>query len=241
MYRVLIVEDDPMVSMINEQYVRKNKEFAVVSSLRNGKDALAFLEKNRVDLIILDVFMPYLDGIETLKKIREQKIDSEVIMVTAANDAQTLEETMHLGVLDYLVKPFAFERLQVALEKFKMQKNALKENQVFDQKSIDRLLSNSGFSGNRAGIRREGEKNYPKGIQEATLKRFSEYFGENSGWNSTDTISERLSVSIVTARHYLNYLVSQNQIEEDVNYDTGGRPCMLYRRILPNPKTADIR
>ncbi len=109
-----------------------------------------------------------------------------------------------------------------------MQKNALKENQVFDQKSIDRLLSNSGLSEN---------KNYPKGIQKATLKRFSEYFNENSGWNSADTISERLSVSIVTARHYLNYLARQNQIEEDVNYDTGGRPCMLYRRILPNPET----
>lgn len=224
MYKVLIVEDDPMVLMINEQYVRKDKDFSVVKTCSNGQEALDFLCENKVDLIILDVFMPYLNGIETLKQIRERKIPSEVIMVTAANDSQSLEETIHLGVLDYLVKPFAFERLQVALEKFKVQKNALKENSVFDQKSIDKLLSNSG-------IKKESEKIYPKGIQEATLKRFTEYFAENPNWNSTDKISEKLSVSIVTARHYLNYLSEQKQIVEDVNYDTGGRPCMMYKRI----------
>ena len=57
-YKVLIVEDDPMVSMINEQYVNRNKAFAVVGKCKDGKSALDFLEKNEVDLIVLDVFMP---------------------------------------------------------------------------------------------------------------------------------------------------------------------------------------
>ena len=103
--------------MINEQYVGKNPDFTVAGSCRNGKDALDFLASNKVDLVVLDVFMPYMDGIETLKKIREQNFSAEVIMVTAANDTSTLEQTMNLGVVDYLIKPFALERFQIALVK----------------------------------------------------------------------------------------------------------------------------
>lgn len=219
-YKVLIVEDDPMVSMINEQYVRKDKDFVVVKSFRNGQSALEFLEKNEINLVILDVFMPYLDGIETLKKIREKKFDLEVIMVTAANDTKTLEETMHLGVLDYLIKPFAFERLQIALEKFKAKKLALNEKTVLDQSSIDKLMNSY----------RKEAKIYPKGIQETTLKRILEFFDKNSDWTTTDFIAENLNVSIVTVRHYLSYLVTENKIKEDINYLTGGRPCMLYKK-----------
>lgn len=219
-YKVLIVEDDPMVSMINEQYVRKDKDFIVVNSFRNGQLAIEFLEKNQINLVILDVFMPYMDGIETLKKIREKKFDVEVIMVTAANDTKTLEETMHLGVLDYLIKPFAFERLQIALEKFKAKKSALNEKTVLDQSSIDKLMNSY----------KKEAKTYPKGIQETTLKRILEFFDNNSDWNTTDSIAENLNISIVTARHYLSYLVKENKIKEDINYSTGGRPCMLYRK-----------
>ena len=72
MYNVLIVEDDPMVAMINEQYVCRNKNFHVVKTCRNGQEAIDFLEAGaQIDLIIMDVFMPYMNGIETLKKIRQ--------------------------------------------------------------------------------------------------------------------------------------------------------------------------
>jgi len=63
----LIVEDDPMVAMINEQYVRKNKQFKVCASCRNGQEALDFLEENSADLIIMDVYMPIMDGVETCR------------------------------------------------------------------------------------------------------------------------------------------------------------------------------
>ena len=118
MYKVLIVEDDPMVAMINEQYVRRNKQFCVVGVCKDGKSALEYLKENTVDLIVLDVFMPHMDGFETLQQIRKNKISAEVIMVTAANDRESLEEALHLGIIDYLVKPFTFERFQMALEKY---------------------------------------------------------------------------------------------------------------------------
>ena len=70
MYRVLIVEDDPMVSMINEQYIKRNKNFEIVGKCSDGSSALEFLEHNEVDLLVLDVYMPHMDGFETLRRIR---------------------------------------------------------------------------------------------------------------------------------------------------------------------------
>ena len=230
-YKVLIVEDDPMVAMINEQYVCKNSKFKVAGSCRNGQEALDFLESNQVDLIVLDVFMPYMDGIETLKKIREKKFSAEVIMVTAANDSSTIEETMHLGVIDYLIKPFAYDRFQVALEKFVSKYTALKENTVLDQSSIDSMISN----GNNSFIAAGGEKAeepecLPKGIQKKTLLMIQDYWKKESGWQTVDMVSEKLGISIVTARHYLTYLEEKGQIVSDINYETGGRPSVLYKR-----------
>ncbi|MCI6186976.1 MAG: response regulator [Spirochaetia bacterium] len=92
-----------------------------------GVEALDFLRKNLVDLVLLDVYMPLMNEREVLEEIRNSKIETEVIMVTAANDTSTLEETVHLGVVDYLIKRFSFERFQNALEKFTAQHQAFKE------------------------------------------------------------------------------------------------------------------
>lgn len=228
MYKVLIVEDDPMVAMINEQYVCRNKNFCVQKTCRNGQEALEYLEgaagDNAIDLVIMDVFMPYLNGIETLKKIREKKLDCEVIMVTAANDPATLEEAMHLGVIDFLIKPFAYERFQVALEKFIANEQAFREaNQTIDQSYVDSLISSSAPHLNQFG-------ELPKGIQKKTLDLLTEYLKEKKGWVSGDEISEEVGLSSVTVRHYMGYLIETKAVHGEINYETGGRPSMLYRK-----------
>ena len=232
-YKVLIVEDDPMVAMINSQFVAKVDGFEVAGMCRNGQEALDYLIDNRVDLILLDVFMPVMNGTETLKKIREQKIDVEVIMVTAADDTATIEETVHLGVHDYLIKPFTFERFKISLEKFVTKKALLKDTQKMNQTDIDNLMLNS--TGRQAvGIQTAADnnipENLPKGIQRKTLDNILSYFESNSGWCSTDIIADALGISIVTVRNYMNYLVRTKEITEDINYSTGGRPSMLYKK-----------
>ena len=221
MYKVLIVEDDPMVAMINEQYVGRNPDFKVVGSCRNGQEALDFLKKETVDLVILDVYMPYMDGVQTLKQIRENKIKCEVIMVTAANDTETLEDTMHLGVIDFLIKPFAYERFQVSLTKFCSKLKALKSATVLNQSSVDYIIANSSGA---------NEKDYTKGIQEKTLSVILEYLENNSGWQNGDTIASNVNLSSVTIRHYMNFLVKKGQVAEKINYETGGRTSMLYKK-----------
>ena len=90
MYKVLIVEDDPMVAMINEQFVSRHKDFTVVDKCSEGESALQFLEKNEVDLVIMDVYMPIMDGFEALRQIRKKQLEVDVIMVTAANETEAL-------------------------------------------------------------------------------------------------------------------------------------------------------
>ena len=121
------MEDDPMVAMINEQYIGKNKNFRVIKKCKDGKEALDFLQDQEADLLIMDVYMPHMDGFETLRQIRKRQISVDVIMVTAANDRESLEEALHLGIIDYLVKPFTYDRFRMALEKFIAQTGALKQ------------------------------------------------------------------------------------------------------------------
>lgn len=223
MYKVLIVEDDPMVAMINEQYIRRNKNFCVVGKCKDGKSALDFLEHQEVNLVIMDVFMPYMDGFETLRQIRERKISVEAIMVTAANDRDSLEEALHLGIVDYLVKPFTFDRFQVALEKFIAQRNVMKDLETLNQKNIDFIMERA---------RKKNEAVYPKGIQERTMQVILEYLKEKQEhWLTGDEIAEHVGLTGVTVRRYMNYLAESGKVMGQMNYETGGRPCMIYRIV----------
>nr|MCR4579000.1 HTH domain-containing protein [Treponema sp.] len=146
-----------------------------------------------------------------------------------ANDSATLEETMHLGVLDFLIKPFAYERFQVALEKFAAKAQAMKSSpSVIDQSYIDSLIS---ASPNTSLASPASAAELPKGIQQKTLDLISAYLKNNPGWVSGDKIAEEVGLSLVTIRHYMAYLVEEKKARADINYSTGGRPSMLYSSL----------
>lgn len=221
MYSVLIVDDDPMVAMINEQYVSRHKDFYVAAKCSDGKSALEYLSENDVDLILLDVFMPYMDGFETLRRIREQKINSDVIMVTAANERDSLRDSIQLGVVDYLVKPFTFERFKLALDKFIVQNDALKLLNTVNQKSVDSLFTRSC---------KVSTEPYPKGIQKKTLSLIKEKL-HNNEWLTGEEIAEKTGLTTVTVRRYMTYLSEVGIAESEMNYETGGRPSVIYRLV----------
>ena len=220
MYKVLIVEDDPMVTMINEQFVSRHKDFTVIRTCGDGKSALEYLENNHVDLLIMDVFMPYMDGFEALRQIRKKQIPVDVIMVTAANEKEQLKEGLHLGVVDYLVKPFTFERFKMALDKFAAQAETLSEWDEVNQKNIDFLIDRS---------RKKPEELHPKGIQEKTLQTITEYLKTHHTWLTGEEIAQEVGLTGVTVRRYMTYLSQTGMVLADMNYSTGGRPCTLYR------------
>ena len=221
MYNVLIGEDDPMVAMINEQFVSRHKDFTVVEKCGDGESALEFLEENKVDLVIMDVYMPVMDGFETLRQIRKRQIEVDVIMVTAANETESLKQGLHLGVVDYLVKPFTFERFKMALDKYLAQVDALKDLEKVNQKNIDNLIDKS---------RKTVDELHPKGIQEKTMQMILDYMKENTNkWLTGDEIAEKVGLTGVTVRRYMSHLTETGMVIGDMNYETGGRPCMIYK------------
>ena len=221
MYEVLIVEDDPMVSMINKQYVNQNPHFHVCSVCNNGLSAMEYLQKNVVHLIILDQYMPHTDGLTLLRQIGEKGIPVSVIMVTAANDSETIEEALRLGIIDYLVKPFSNNRFQQALKTFLSRQDAFHDLATFNQQSLDALIG---------GAYPKTNDELPKGIQNQTLETICDFLENNPSVELTgEEIADEIGLSRVTVRRYMNYLLEKGQIIGNMNYETGGRPCMLYR------------
>ena len=220
MYNVLIVEDDPMVAMINEQYVNRHKDFKVVGKCKDGELALSFIQENPVDLIILDVFMPRMNGFETLRELRKEHKSVDVIMVTAANDRESLEEALHLGIVDYLVKPFTFDRFKIALDKFISQKKLLQDFDTLNQSNIDFIIDKT---------KKTSQEVFPKGIQDRTLQAILSCLKNNRSKEITsDFISEQTGLTAVTVRRYMSYLEENGTVIGELNYETGGRPCMYY-------------
>lgn len=219
MYKVIIVEDDPMVAMINRHYVEHDKRFSVVQCFRSGDEALTYLQQNPVDLVILDVYMPGMDGLSLLKKIRIDEINTDIIMVTASNDKKTLDSILHFGVIDYLVKPFVQERFQQALDKYIEFIKSRENISVLDQKNIDDILcSQHDYS----------DEDIPKGIQTRTLNKVKEYLKVNNAGVTAEQVADKLNVSRVTIRKYMKYLLKTGEISETLDYETGGRPCLIY-------------
>ena len=115
MYQVIIVEDDPMVAEIDKQYVEHNNKMTIAGVFQNGQDALEFARNNPVDLIMLDYYMPVMDGRTFLVKLRAEGILADVIMVTAASEARHVSELYSYGVSDYLIKPFDLDELSARI------------------------------------------------------------------------------------------------------------------------------
>ena len=144
MYKVIIIEDDPMVASINKQYVELTSSFHVEATFKNGILALQYLQNCTVDLIILDYYTPQMNGDEFIDQLHAAGMTPAIIMVTSANDAETVRRLISRGVTDYLVKPFEYDRFKAALERFAKRQEELKTSASasdLGQAEIDRLFS----------------------------------------------------------------------------------------------------
>lgn len=223
MIKVLIVEDDPMVAHINKKYTESVAGFSVTNICSNGKEALEIINNTTIDLIILDLYMPKLDGIGFLRKIRNCCISTDIIMVTAADDVNKLNEVLKLGAIDYLIKPFEYERFKEALNKFKVRHNILSSRSVIKQEDIDKITNQNIYNMN---------EDTQKGINDGTLKRlkaFLKYY--NKECFTCEEIAEDMKLSRVTIRRYLEHMTSSGELRKDIEYGEIGRPKTIYRFI----------
>ncbi len=223
MIRVLIVEDDPMVAEFNKRYLKEMKGFSLSGIVHTVKDAKEFLERNQVNLILLDVYMPGTNGLELLHFIRKQSMAVDVILITAAADTEKIQTALRLGAVDYLIKPFEFERFNQALLQYKEKYAFFEKNQVFKQEDLDDRFFHSEQ-------RRTGEQidELPKGLTSSTLQIILNVIkAKESSLFSTDDIAESTYISRVSVRKYLKYLTQLGVLEESLTYGIG-RPVYFY-------------
>ena len=213
-----------MVAAIDRQYVESDSRFQVLHVLKSGQEALGVLEQCRPDLIILDYYTPAMDGMEFVDRLHARGQYPSIIMVTSANDREIVQGLLSRGVLDYLVKPFAFARFRQALDKFIQLKTTLPDNQdSLDQQAIDRLLR-------RTERPEAGGVQMSKGLNAATLERVRGFLSANRGQALTsEEIAEQVHLSRITIRRYVNYMVETGELTSSIDYQTGGRPSIRYR------------
>ena len=125
---VLLVDDEaPFVETMTKRLTKRKLE---VKTASNGPEALTVLDKHpAVEVVILDVKMPGMDGVETLKEIKKRHPLVEVIMLTGHATVETAIEGMKLGALDYLMKPCEMDLLMAKVEEAAAKKRA-QENKI---------------------------------------------------------------------------------------------------------------
>ena len=218
---VLIVEDDPMVAAIHRQFIGAVPGFIVAGVVSSGKDALEFLQQHPVRLVILDVFLPGMDGVATLQKIREMNRTVGVIVVSASRDTNTINAVLKAGAFDYVIKPFVFERIQTSLRSFQQLENRLNRGaDQIDQKELDRLL--------QVQQKETSTNDLPKGLNPQTLQQVKNLLGHAASPLSSVETAQALKISRITARRYLEYLVAAGEATLELEYQKVGRPTNRY-------------
>ncbi|MED4923195.1 response regulator [Anoxybacillus geothermalis] len=222
MYRVLLIEDDPMVQEVNRQMIEQVDGFTVVGLAGNGEEGLRLIDELHPDLAVIDIYMPQLDGLETLKEIRARGHEVDILAITAASDIETVRRVLQNGAFDYIVKPFKVERLRQALENYRTFRQSLAEKQSLTQAELDALRQTTEHTVKPAA-------ELPKGLNEVTLEKVIAYLRQHRFPVSAEEVAEGVGIARVTARRYLEYLEKTGQVILDVQYGGVGRPVNRYQ------------
>lgn len=219
MINVLIVEDDPMVAALNKKYLEIIPGFRLVNIVNNGEAALEIIRTESISLIFLDLFMPKMNGLELLKAIRNDNPDIDVIMVTADKSAESIQTALRLGAIDYIVKPFTFERLQTSLALYIERHRLLSGAKEIEQQDLDNALFSQ---------KNEKNKGLPKGIDAETLSKVIAVIEKHPSEFTISDLVPEISLSRISLKKYIDYLESSGQLNSHLVYSSVGRPARTY-------------
>lgn len=223
MWKVLVVEDDPMLAQIHKDYIEGQDEFECVGIAKDASSATKAIEKHNPDLIFLDVYLHEMTGIEFLVDLRKAGNEVDVILITASREFEKIEKAFHYGAIDYLIKPFAFERLQKSLEVFIQRKVISKSCSEIDQSKVDDFFVGQMHE-------EEAVMDLPKGLSERTLTRVKSVLECTGELATIEELAAKADISKVAMRKYLLYLEEVGEVEVEMSYGTRGRPSYLYRK-----------
>ncbi|MEV5891483.1 response regulator [Nonomuraea fuscirosea] len=216
---VLVVEDEEITAEANRIYVERVPGFEVAGVVRSGGEALRFLRGRPVDLVLLDLYLPDMHGLEVCRAVRAGGLMCDVIAVTSARDLAMVRSAVSLGISQYLLKPFTYATLAEKLTRYaRFKQEAGGGATAVGQGDVDRVLGTL-----------RGSSELPKGMARDTLDSVVARLREHPGGAGAQAVADAVGVSRVTARRYLEYLVELGVAVRIPQYGGVGRPELLYR------------
>jgi response regulator of citrate/malate metabolism len=218
--RVLVVEDDPVAADAHVLYVERVPGFVAVGKARTGAEARRALERTPVDLLLLDLHLPDVHGLQLARTLRAAGHLADVIAVTSARDLAVVREGVSLGVVQYVLKPFTFATLRDRLMRYALFHAAVGE--AGGQEDVDRAL---------AVLRAPSPPALPKGLSAPTLERVTGALRTAPDGLTAAQLAEAVGISRITARRYLEHLVHTGRAARPPLYGQVGRPELVYRWV----------
>lgn len=226
--KVLIVDDDFMVAKLHSRYVSAMDGFVVAGVAHSGAEALRAAESLRPDLVLLDVYLPDMDGIEVLRTLRaaEERDPArtavDALFITAARDAEVVRAALRAGALHYLIKPFNQAALQEQLRHVAALRTRLDDLDEARQEDVDQIF----------GARPPGSRELPKGLAAHTADLVEQTLRAHpDGLSATECAQEAGSLSRVSARRYLEFFAGTGRARVSLRYGGTGRPERRYRWV----------
>ncbi|MEV7795076.1 response regulator [Streptomyces sp. NPDC087512] len=219
---VLVVDDDFMVARVHRAFVERVEPFRVVGVAGTGEQALAAVDELRPDLVLLDLYLPDLFGLDVIPRLRAAGHDCDVMVISAARESDAVRGAVRHGVVDYLLKPFDFEDLRSRLERYAVQRGRLLGTVVRSQADVDRVLAGAAAPAVPVPA-------LPKGMSVETAELVERTLREAEGTLSASECAALTGVSRVSARRYLEYFHTVGSADVSLRYGVAGRPERRYR------------
>jgi len=225
----MILEDDPMVREINSKFLERLSDFRLAKAASSIAEAREFMCNNKLDLVLLDIYLPKENGIDFLKWLRKEEMETDVILITADKTSGMIQEAFRYGAVDYLIKPFTFERFKESLINYKERFFSIKNLDTIEQKILDKYIFKN-ISGNE---KEDSDNDLEKGINKYTYKIiWSEMAKRTDEYATSEEVSEMSGVARVTVRKYLDFMEREGKVEKIIEYGKIGRPQHKYKLML---------
>ncbi len=223
MLDVLVVDDDFMVARAHERVVGQVADYRVVGVAHTGAEALALIAALRPRLVLLDIYLPDMTGLDVIRQARSSGNDVDFIVLSAAREAETISAALQGGIASYLLKPFKVEQLSSRLTGYAERRRLLGRPGDLSQNDLDLALGTSRTASAPLAL--------PKGLSKETSLLVARSLSDSAPDVAASECAEALGLSRVVARKYLEHFVLTGQATVTLRYGQTGRPQRRYASL----------
>lgn len=225
MIGTLVVDDDYRVSRIHSAYVARVEGFEVIAEAHTLAEAVAAIDADDPDLVLLDVYLPDGSGLDLIRHLMTRDERPDCIVITAARDVETVRTAIQLGAVHFLVKPFTFTALEERLVAYRDLRARLDTLDTdAEQADVDELFGLlRGPSAMPTALR--------KGHSAQTFALVRSAVRDAEGSVSAAEVAGTLGISRPTAQRYLTYLAERGLVKLELKYGGTGRPEHRYTTL----------